>query len=113
LEGILVSELSKAEEIVMLAIWRIGNSAYGVNIRRQIKVDTGKNYTYGTLYGLLRQLVFKGFVQKRVGDPTPEKGGRRKTYFELTSEGTDSLKKAIAFHRRVWRDVDEWSFDTA
>ena len=108
-----MKELSKAEEVVLLAIWRIGQDAYGVSIRRQIKVDMGKDYTYGTLYGLLRQLVFKGFVKKRLGDPTPEKGGRRKTYFDLTQEGKQALKDAINFHRKVWKDLDEWSFDKA
>jgi DNA-binding PadR family transcriptional regulator len=106
-----MKELSKAEEIVLLAIWRLGKDAYGVSIRRQIKDDMGMDYTYGTLYGLLRQLVFKGFVHKQLGEPTPEKGGRRKTYFVLTSEGIDKLKEAIAFHRRVWKDIDEWSFE--
>lgn len=107
-----MGEISKAEEIVLLAIWRIGESAYGVNIRRQIKNDTGKDYTYGTLYGLLRQLAFKRLLERRLGDPTPEKGGRRKTYFLLTPEGIDALKEAIAFHRRVWRGIDECSFDS-
>ena len=103
--------LSKAEEMVLLAIWRVRENAYGVTIRRQIEEDTEKDYTYGTLYGLLRQLAFKGFIRKRLGDPTPEKGGRRKTYFELTSEGKQALKDAISFHRQVWKDVDEWSLD--
>ena len=106
-----MKELSKAEEIVLLAIWRLGKDAYGVSIRRQIIQDMGLDYTYGTLYGLLRQLVIKGFVRKKLGEPTPEKGGRRKTYFFITSEGIDKLKEAIAFHRRVWRDINEWSFD--
>lgn len=106
-----MKELSKAEEVVLLGVWRIGNEAYGVSIRRQIKEDTGKDYTYGTLYGLLRQLAFKGFVRKRKGEPSPEKGGRRKTYFELTSEGKQALREAFELHRRVWKDLNEWSFD--
>ena len=108
-----MKELSKAEEVVLLAIWRIGKDAYGVSIRKQIKVDTGKDYTYGTLYGLLRQLTFKRFVRKRMGDPSPEKGGRRKTFFELTPEGIQALKEAMSLHRRLWQDLNEWSFDKA
>lgn len=108
-----MKELSKAEEVVLLAIWRVRDDAYGVTIRKQIEIDTGKDYTYGTLYGLLRQLAFKGFVKKRLGDSTPEKGGRRKTYFDLTEDGKKALKEAIAFHRQVWKDLDEWSFDRA
>ena len=106
-----MNEISKAEEIVLLAIWRIGRDSYGVTIRRRIKEDTGRDYTYGTLYGLLRQLAFKGYVKKRLGDPTPEKGGRGKTYFDLTPEGKQALKDAIAFHRRVWKGLDEQTLD--
>lgn len=103
--------LSKAEEVVLLAIWRLEHKAYGVSIRRQVKKDSGKDYTYGTMYGLLRQLAYKGLVEKRLGSPTPEKGGRRKTYFELTPDGIESLKNALAEHRRIWKDLGEWSFD--
>ena len=106
-----MKELSKAEEIVLLSIWRLEKDGYGVSIRRQIKKDTGKDYTYGTLYGLLRQLVFKELVRKRLGEPTPEKGGRGKTYFDLTSDGVEALREAIALHRRVWKGLDEWTFD--
>jgi DNA-binding PadR family transcriptional regulator len=106
-----MNELSKAEEIILLTILRLGKNAYGVSIRLQIKDDTGKDYTYGTLYGLLRQLAFKGLINKRLGAPTPEKGGRRKTYFDLTLEGIKALKESIAFHRQVWKDLDERSFE--
>jgi PadR family transcriptional regulator PadR len=103
--------LSKAEEVVLLAIWRLEHDAYGVSIRRQIKKDSGKDYTYGTLYGLLRQLASKELIEKRLGPPTAEKGGRSKTYFDLTRKGIQSLKEAIAEHRRVWKNLGEWSFD--
>ena len=106
-----MNELTKAEEMVLLSVWRLGKYAYGVSIRRQIKEETGKDYTYGTLYGLLRQLAFKGLIRKRLGDPTPEKGGRRKTYFDVTPEGVEALKEAIVFHRQVWKDLDERSFN--
>ena len=108
-----MKELSKSEEVVLLAIMRVGKDAYGVPIRSQIKRDTGKDYTYGTLYGLLRQLVFKGLVAKRLGDPTPEKGGKRKTFFDLTPQGIRALRNAIEFHSRLWKDVGDWSFDKA
>lgn len=85
-----MQELSKAEEIVLLAIWRVGQNAYGVTIRKQIEMDSGKNYTYGTLYGLLRQLAFKGFVRKRLGDPTPKK---RRTPEDLFR--SDARRQAI------------------
>jgi DNA-binding PadR family transcriptional regulator len=106
-----MKEISKAEEMVLLAIWRLVDVAYGVTIRRQIRKDTGKDYTYGTLYGLLRQMGRKGYIQKIKGDPLPKKGGRGKTYFKLTPEGIRALKDAIALHKRMWKDIDEFSLD--
>ena len=92
-----MKEISKAEEMVLLAIWRLENDAYGVSIRRQIHKDTGKDYTYGTLYGLLRQMG--------------RKGERSKTYFMLTPSGIRALKDAIALHKRMWQDINEFSLD--
>ena len=106
-----MKELSKAEEMVLLAIWRLGNEAYGVTIRRQIRKDTGKDYTYGTLYGLLRQMEHKGYIKKFKTEPLPKKGGRSKTYFKLTAAGIRALKDAIALHKRLWKDISEISFD--
>lgn len=106
-----MKELSKAEEVVLLAVWRLGEAAYGVSIRKQIVLDADKDYTYGTLYGLLRQLAFKGYVEKVKADSTPEQGGRGKTFFKLTSTGTDALKAALEFHSRIWRDIGDWSFN--
>ena len=106
-----MKEISKAEEMVLLAIWRLADEAYGVSIRRQICKDAGKDYTYGTLYGLLRQMDHKGYIQKVKGKPLPKKGGRSKTYFRLTSAGIKALKDAIALHKRVWRDINEVSLD--
>jgi DNA-binding PadR family transcriptional regulator len=106
-----MKDLSKAEEMVMLAIWRLKDKAYGVSIRRRILKNTGKDYTYGTLYGLLRQLSHKDFLEKIKADPTPQKGGRSKTYFRLTPKGILALKEAIAFHDKVWQDINEFTLD--
>ena len=106
-----MKDLSKSEEMVMLIILRLGDNAYGVSIRRQIYKDTGKDYTYGTLYGLLRQLSHKGLIEKTRGAPTPKKGGRSKTYFKLTEEGIQGLKDSMALHRKIWKDIDEYSLE--
>lgn len=97
--------------MVLLAIWRLKDKAYGVTIRRQIRKDTGKDYTYGTLYGLLRQMSDKDYVKKVMGDPLPKKGGRGRTYFKLTPSGIQALKDAIKLHRRLWKNINEFSFD--
>jgi DNA-binding PadR family transcriptional regulator len=106
-----MKEISKAKEMVLLAIWRLADEAYGVSIRKQIHIDSGKDYTYGTLYGLLRQMDHKGYIQKIKGKPLPKKGGRSKSYFKLTPEGIWALKDAIALHKRMWKDTNEFTLD--
>lgn len=106
-----MKEISKAEEMVLLAIWRLEDEAYGVTIRRQIRKDTGKDYTYGTLYGLLRQMDHKGYIKKIKGEPLPKKGGRSRSYFKLTPEGIRALKDAIELHKHIWKDINTYSFD--
>ena len=108
-----MKDLSKAEEMILLAIWRLKDNAYGVTVRRQIKETAGKDYTYGTLYGLLEQLVRKGFVVRIEGEPSPERGGRRKTFYKLTPDGVQALKRAKEIHHAVWSGIDELSLDRA
>ncbi len=104
-----MKEISKAEEMVLLAVWRLGDRAYGVTIRKQILKDAGKDYTYGTLYGLLRQMDRKGYVRKAKAEPLPKKGGRSKSYYRITPSGIRALKEAIELHHRVWKNIDELS----
>jgi PadR family transcriptional regulator PadR len=106
-----LNEISKAEEMVLLAILRLGDGAYGVSIRRQIQKNAKKDYTYGTLYGLLRQMERKGYIRKIKGDPLPKKGGRSKSYFKLTPVGIRTLKDAMELHERLWKDIKELSFE--
>jgi DNA-binding PadR family transcriptional regulator len=104
-----MKEISKAEEMVLLAVWRSGDLAYGVTIRKQILKDTKKDYTYGTLYGLLRQIDRKGYIRKSKADPLPQKGGRGRSYYKITPAGIRALKEAAELHRRVWKNFDALS----
>ncbi|MDH4270639.1 MAG: PadR family transcriptional regulator [Candidatus Aminicenantes bacterium] len=104
-----MKEVSKSEEMVLLAVWRLGDKADGVSIRSQILKDAGKDYTYGTLYGLLRQMDRKGYIQKAKAEPLPKKGGRSKSYYRLTPSGIRALKEAIELHKRVWKNINALS----
>ena len=105
--------LSKAEEMILLAIYRLEGNAYGVTIRKQILDTTKKDYTYGTLYGILEQLVRKGYIVRIKGDPTPERGGRSKTFYTLTQDGIESLKRAMEVHQAVWKGISDISLRKA
>jgi PadR family transcriptional regulator, regulatory protein PadR len=84
--------LGRFEEIVLLALGRLReNDAYGVPIRREIAERTGRDVSFGAVYTTLERLERKGYVSSRVGDPTPERGGRAKRYFRIEAPGVRAL----------------------
>ena len=107
-----MKELTKAEELILLTIWRMGDNTYGVGIKQNIQETTGKEFSYGTLYFLLDQLTVKEYVYKVEGESTPERGGRRKTYYRLTDKGVAALKASVEMYRKVWGDMNALSFES-
>ncbi|MCP4725147.1 MAG: PadR family transcriptional regulator [bacterium] len=98
------------EQILLLAIWRLRDNAYGVRIRQSVADATKMVYTYGTLYSSLEQLVKKGYVTKTIGEATAERGGRRKIYYEVSPEGMKSLKEAKELQNTLWDGIPEVTF---
>ncbi len=82
------------EQIVLLAILRLGEDAYGVSIRAEIASCTGREPTPGSIYTTLDRLENKGLVRSRLGDPTPLRGGRAKRYFSVTRSGVEAVATA-------------------
>lgn len=108
-----MKHLTLSEIIFLLAICRLKDNAYGVTIKRQVTKDTGKTHTYGTLYSALDQLFKKGYVIKRAGPPTSERGGRSKIFYRLTPEGIRALQAARELQREIWKGIPEFSLDEA
>lgn len=105
-----MKELTKIEETALIAIWKLREETYGVNIQEQIRAITGRAYLYSTLYTTLVQLVNKGYLVKGYGEPTAVRGGKRKLYFQLTEAGLDALKKSFETHQSVWDGISDESF---
>ena len=105
-----MKELTKLEEVVMVAIWRLGVEAYGVEIKKKVKEILGKEYFYNTLYTTFLQLVQKRYITKHFGEPTSIRGGKRKVYFQLTKSGMKLLEKAFERQRKVWAGITRESF---
>lgn len=99
--------ISRAEEILLLAVLRLGENAYGVSIAKEIARRTGKAMKLGALWVSLDIAHQKGLVSKRSGDPTPQRGGRRKTFYRLTPEGYEALDDARELSRALWRGLPE------
>jgi DNA-binding PadR family transcriptional regulator len=83
--------LGRFEEVVLLALVRLRENAYGVTIRREIVERTGRDVSIGAVYTTLERLEHKGYVSFRMGEPTPERGGRAKKYFQIEAPGVRAL----------------------
>jgi DNA-binding PadR family transcriptional regulator len=94
--------LTLNEEMLLTAIAHLGNDAYGVTIMAKIREISPKKIVFGTLYNSLDKLVKKGYVITQTGEPTPERGGRRKVFYSLTKKGGAALKNTKIFHQTLW-----------
>ncbi len=86
--------LGEFEHIVLLAVMRLGDEAYGVTVRQEIQSRTRRDVSLGAVYATLDRLDKKGYVKSRQADPTPERGGRSKRYFRVTAQGAAAVTRA-------------------
>ena len=98
--------LGEFEQVVLLAILRLGDGAYGVTIRSEIETRTCRTPSPGALYVTLDRLEEKGFVVSRLGDPTPQRGGRAKRYFRVTKAGIAAVNRAQQAYRRLLEGLE-------
>lgn len=103
--------LSRAEEIVLLAIWKLNDNAYGVTIRELISQETGHEWTFGAIYKPLKKLTFKNYVRKRPSGPSAVRGGRSKYLYSLTTEGEEALRTIRRIHEAVWTEETKLAFE--
>lgn len=90
------SALGEFEQLVLLAVLRLGSGAYGATIRREIETRTDRELSISAVYTTLQRLEQKGLVRTRMGEPLPERGGRRRKYVELLPAGARALKVAYS-----------------
>jgi DNA-binding PadR family transcriptional regulator len=102
--------LGDFEQLVLLAMLRLGPEAYGATIRREIEARTGRDLAMSAVYVTLERLEGKGFVRSRVGEPTAQRGGRRRKHFVLVPAGRRALAQAYRTFK-VMVDGLEEQFD--
>jgi DNA-binding PadR family transcriptional regulator len=90
------------EEIVLLAVMRLGEASYGVTIRREIEERTGRDVSLGAIYPTLDRLEEKGYVSSWRGEPTGERGGRSRRHFRLEESGLEALRRSREAIRAMW-----------
>src|SRR5918998_3981168 len=93
--------LGEFEQLILLAILRLRDDAYGVTIRAELADRAGRTVTPGALYTALERLEAKGLVTSRMGDPTPQRGGRAKRYVTVTAAGRQALARAVQAYQRL------------
>jgi len=100
------ASLGEFEQIVLLAILRLGDEAYGVTIREEILRCTKRDVSPGALYTCLGRMEDKGMVQSRTGEPTPERGGRAKRFLTVTNSGRAALVEAQRAYQKLLLGLD-------
>jgi DNA-binding PadR family transcriptional regulator len=86
--------LGAFEHLLLLALTRLGDGTYGVPIRDDIEARTGRVVSPGAIYTALDRLERRGLVRSQLGDATPERGGKRKRCYRLTTKGVAALNEA-------------------
>jgi PadR family transcriptional regulator, regulatory protein PadR len=99
--------LTDFELMILLAVLRIGEDAYGVQIAREIQTTTGRRVLLGAAYAALDRLERNGFVVSTVGAPSPERGGRAKRFFRVTPRGLKAARDTQGALVALWNGVPQ------
>jgi PadR family transcriptional regulator PadR len=101
-----VEYIGEFEQLVLLALVRLGRDAYGATIREEIELRGGRAASVSAVYTTLERLEGKGLVRSRIGAPTPQRGGKRKRHYELLAPGVRALRQSLATMKRMTDGLD-------
>ena len=97
--------LGEFEQFLLLSILKLGDNAYGSTVRQQLAETIQRDVTIGALYTTLERLEKKGLLDSKMGEVTPERGGRAKKYFKVTAKGLSALKRSKQALTSMWENV--------
>jgi PadR family transcriptional regulator PadR len=97
--------LGEMELMVLLAVVRLEDNAYGVPISKELLDLAGRDVALGSIYAALDRLERKGCVTSLLGDPTPERGGRAKRYFRVTPAGLRAMRMTRTALISLWSGI--------
>lgn len=95
--------IGEFEELVLLTIASLGEDAYGVTVKEDIEKRCDRNISIGALHSTITRLEEKGYIKSWLGEPTQERGGRRKRYFELSHQGKVELHNMKDLRDELWK----------
>ena len=99
--------LGNFDLMLLLALLRLGDDAYGVTIAQELEQHTGREVVIASVYARLESLRERGLVTSTLGDPTPERGGRAKRYFSITGAGIREIRNARRALMSMWKGLPE------
>lgn len=102
----MIYHIGDFEQVLLFALLRLGDRAYGVSIRREIEARTGRQVAAGAVYTALQRLEARGLVTSWIGDATPQRGGRRKRHYRLEPRGARVLHEAYRHLRQMAHGVE-------
>ncbi len=94
------------EQLVLLAVLRLGDGAYAVKVRDEIAARTGRAPARGAVYATLERLESKRYLESRLGEPLPERGGRPRRYYRMRPAGARALEESWAALCRMWQGLE-------
>ena len=94
------------QQLVMLAVLRLGDIAYGAQIQLELDETAGRSVSISTVYVTMERLERKGLVASRLADPTPVRGGRSKRFYQLTDQGVLALQEARDALDKMWDGLE-------
>jgi len=97
--------LSRTDEMILLAVWRLRDNAYGVTIAEMLSRTSGKKWVLGAVYVPLERLEKKGYLSSSLGQSTKKRGGRSKRMYKLTKVGLDILITTKEQEQSIWANI--------
>jgi len=99
--------LTRAEELILLAVSRLQEKAYSVEIRKDLQEVTGRFWSFGAVYMPLDRLEKRGLLESSLAEPTPERGGRRKRIYNPTKKGQQALEEIRRIQEAAWKGIPQ------
>jgi DNA-binding PadR family transcriptional regulator len=103
--------LTRKEELILLTVYRLEESASLVKIREQLITSTGLNWTVGNVYVPLDRMFKLGYLATRIGEPTSQRGGKAVKFYILSPKGKKSLFELKKVYEKMWADLPKVAFE--
>ena len=100
-------QLGEFEQLVLVAVLRLGDRPYAVPIREEIEQQTGRSVSRGAVYLTLDRMEQKGYLRSWIGEPTAQRGGKAKRFYEVQRSGLTRIRESKQGLLRMWHGLEQ------